>query len=73
MENFTYFTPCKVHFGKGQISKLEASLKKYGNSVLLVYGGGSIKKTGLYDTVKEIVEKGGLSMVEISAWNPIPK
>ncbi len=73
MENFTYYTPCKVHFGKGQISKLGESLKKYGNNVLLVYGGGSIKKTGLYDTVKEIVAKDGLSMVEISGVEPNPK
>lgn len=73
MENFTYLTPCKVHFGKGQISKLSASLDQFGKSVLLVYGGGSIKKTGLYDTIKGILESGDFSMAELSGVEPNPK
>lgn len=53
--NFIYDIPTKVYFGENQLSYLGEELKKYGNRVLLTYGGGSIKKIGLYDKiVKEI-------------------
>jgi alcohol dehydrogenase YqhD (iron-dependent ADH family) len=48
MNNFTYSIPTKIHFGKGQISHL-SELSESGNKVLLCYGGGSIKKAGIYD------------------------
>lgn len=73
MENFTYYTPSKVHFGKGQIAKLAASLDQFGKRVLLVYGGKSIKTTGLYDTIMKILENGGFSVVELSGVEPNPK
>ena len=54
MNNFTYSIPTKIHFGKGQISHL-SELSESGNKVLLCYGGGSIKKAGIYDeAVKKI-------------------
>ncbi|MCI7497868.1 MAG: NADH-dependent alcohol dehydrogenase, partial [Oscillospiraceae bacterium] len=49
MYNFTLHIPTAIHFGKGAISHLD-ELKNYGNKLLLVYGGGSIKKNGIYDT-----------------------
>ena len=49
--NFTYSNPTKLYFGKESLNGLNEELPKYGKNVLLVYGGGSIKKTGLYDEV----------------------
>jgi len=55
MKPFVYNIPVKVYFGEGQLSNLGRELSKYGKKVLLTYGGGSIKKIGLYDEViKEI-------------------
>ena len=51
MNNFVYDIPTKVYFGKDQLSNLGAELKSFGNRVLLTYGGGSIKRMGLYDKV----------------------
>lgn len=56
MYNFTFHVPTKVHFGEGQISHL-AELKESGDKVLLVYGGGSIKRAGIYDKAMEILGK----------------
>ena len=47
MENFIYNVPTKIAFGKGQIRMLPEFVKEYGKKVLLVYGGGSIKRTGI--------------------------
>ena len=55
MENFVHDIPTKVYFGKGQIANLTNVLSVYGKKVLLVYGGGSIKKIGLYDKVMDIL------------------
>ena len=52
MKNFHYSIPTEVYFGKGQIKNLGKELIKYGKKVLMVYGGGSIKKIGLYDNVR---------------------
>ncbi len=60
MENFTYYNPTKLIFGKGQIEQLRKELKQYGKNVLLVYGGGSIKRNGLYDQVTGILKKKAL-------------
>lgn len=51
MENFTCCTPTKLIFGKGAVDKLPQVLASFGKRVLLTYGGGSIKKIGLYDEV----------------------
>ena len=60
MHNFNYYVPTDIFFGKGQISQLPAQIKKYGSSVLLVYGGGSIKKTGIYDTIVNQMKENGI-------------
>ena len=58
--------PTRIYFGKGQIENLASSIKAYGNKVLFVYGGGSIKKTGLYDTVVEILNNNGIEFWELA-------
>lgn len=57
MQNFHYNIPTQIYFGKGQIENLGENLKKISDKVLLVYGGGSIKKIGLYDKVCEQLKK----------------
>ena len=61
MYNFTFHVPTKIHFGKGQITPL-SELKESGTKVLLVYGGGSIKKSGLYDEAMKILSEAGLTV-----------
>lgn len=53
--NFSYCNPTKLYFGEDALQNLSAELKKYGNHVALVYGGGSIKKNGIYDAVAGIL------------------
>ena len=72
MYNFTFNIPTKIHFGKDTISSL-SELKAYGSKVLLVYGGGSIKKNGLYDTAMKIIKDAGLTVFELSGVEPNPK
>ena len=57
--NFTYCNPTKLYFGKGALDGLNAELPKYGKNVLLVYGGGSIKKSGIYDKVVAALKANG--------------
>ena len=63
MDNFVYDIGTKIYFGKGQIENLGAEVKAYGDKALLVYGGGSIKKTGIYDKAMESLKKAGVSTV----------
>lgn len=51
MQNFYYDIPTKVFFGEGQIQNLPELVSEFGQRALLVYGGGSVKRSGLYDTV----------------------
>ncbi|MCY8257852.1 iron-containing alcohol dehydrogenase [Bacillus spizizenii] len=73
MENFTYYNPTKLILGKGQIEHLRKELKQYGNKVLLVYGGGSIKRNGLYDQVTGILKEEGAVVHELSGVEPNPR
>ena len=66
MLNYTHDIPTKVYFGKGQISHLAEALAPFGKNVLLTYGGGSIKKIGLYDEVMGILQEGGFAVTELS-------
>lgn len=72
-QNFIYHMPTKIYFGDNQLDKLGAELKKYGQRVLLVYGGGSIKKTGLYNKVALEIKKAGLELFELSGVDPNPR
>ena len=73
MNNFVYNIPTKVYFGENQLSHLGEELKGFGNRVLLTYGGGSIKKMGLYDKVMEEMKKAGLEVFELSGIEPNPR
>lgn len=72
MDNFTCYNPTKLYFGKAEISKLHDELKNYQN-VLLVYGGGSIKKMGLYNQVIEILKSENKFYLELYGVEPNPK
>lgn len=72
MKNFTYYVPTKIRFGKGQISHL-SELSESGSRCLLVYGGGSVKKMGLYDEAVAILRKAGVSVTELSGIEPNPR
>lgn len=74
MNSFIYDIPTKVYFGKDQLQdNLINEIKKYGKKVLLVYGGGSIKKIGLYAKIVEELSKANIEMLEISGVEPNPK
>lgn len=70
--NFTYCNPTKLYFGKDALDGLNEELPKYGNNVLLVYGGGSIKKNGIYDKVVAILKAHGKQIVEDEGVMPNP-
>ena len=71
MQNFDYMTPTRLIFGKESIVKLPEVMRPLGKGVLLTYGGGSIKKLGLYDRVKELLKD--FEIVELSGIQPNPK
>ncbi|MBR4025074.1 MAG: iron-containing alcohol dehydrogenase [Firmicutes bacterium] len=73
MENFIHDIPTKVYFGKGQISHLDEALRQFGTRVLMTYGGGSIKKTGLYEEIMKILNDGGFTVFELSGIDPNPR
>lgn len=73
MISFVYDIPTKVYFGENQLSNLGTELSKLGNRVLLTYGGGSIKRTGLYDQVVAEIKKAGLQLFELSGIAPNPR
>ena len=70
--NFTYCNPTKLYFGKESIKGLNKELPKYGKNVLLVYGGGSIKKSGIYDEVVKILKDNGKDIFEDAGVMPNP-
>ena len=72
MYNFTFHVPTTIHFGKGQISHL-ADLAGYGKKVLLCYGGGSIKRNGIYDQATKNLSDAGLEIFELSGVEPNPR
>lgn len=73
MGEFIYHIPTKVYFGNHQLIHLGNELKKYGKNVLLCYGGGSIKKSGLYDTVMNAIKGAGLGVYELAGIEPNPR
>lgn len=73
MENFIYDIKTKIYFGEGSISHLSEAVRPYGKKALLVYGGGSIKRIGLYDEAVKQLEEAGVSIVELSGVQPNPK
>lgn len=73
MKNFHYSIKTDIHFGKGAIENLPNEIKKYGKKVLLVYGGGSIRKIGLYDKVLDLLNENNIKCIEISGVEPNPR
>jgi len=73
MNNFIYDIPTKVYFGENQLEYLGEELNKYGKKVLLTYGGGSIKKSGLYDKIVAEIKNAGLELFELNGIDPNPR
>jgi len=70
--NFTYHNPTKIYFGEDSLQSLKQELPKYGDNVVLIYGGGSIKKNGVYDAIQKLLEQQGKQVTEISGVMPNP-
>lgn len=70
--NFSYCNPTKLYFGDQSLQYLNTELPKYGKNVVLVYGGGSIKKNGIYDQVIEILKANGKNIAKIAGVMPNP-
>jgi alcohol dehydrogenase YqhD (iron-dependent ADH family) len=70
--NFSYHNPTKLYFGENAISSLKDELSRYGDNVLLVYGGGSIKKNGLYGSIIAVLNDCGKNVAEVPGVMPNP-
>lgn len=70
--NFTYCNPTKLYFGEDSLANLNTELKKYGQNIVLIYGGGSIKKNGIYDEVMAILKEEEKNVAEIAGVMPNP-
>ena len=73
MVPFVYDIPTRVYFGPDQLGHLGDEMARFGRKVLLIYGGGSIKRTGLYEKIQGGIREGGLSCVELSGVESNPK
>ena len=70
--NFSYCNPTKLYFGNDSLRFLSEELHKYGPNVVLIYGGGSIKKNGIYEEVTRILQESGKNVAEIAGVMPNP-
>lgn len=73
MLNFDLYTPARILFGKGEEKRIGELLKPHADKVLLHYGGGSVKKSGLYDTVVASLKESGVDFVELGGVKPNPR
>ena len=73
MDNFTFYNPTKLIFGKDQVQQLKTEVPQYGKKVLLVYGGGSIKRNGLYDQVLSLLKEVDVEVFELPGVEPNPR
>lgn len=73
MIDFIFNVDTKIFFGKNQLEKLPEEIKKYGNKVLLSYGGGSIKKSGLYDKLTKLMKDAGIEIFDFEGIEPNPR
>ncbi len=69
---FSYSNPTKLYFGENSLEYLQEELSNYGKNVLLVYGGSSIKKNGIYNRVVEILKACGKEIIEDAGVMPNP-
>lgn len=73
MQSFDFSYPTRVHFGEGALARsLPGELARVGKTVMLAYGGGSIKRNGVYDEVMDLLAKAGKDVVEFSGIMPNP-
>lgn len=73
MNNFIYENKTKVYFGKGGVKEyLSSIIRNYGNNVMLAYGGGSVKKNGVYDEITGMLGEEGKQVTEFSGIMPNP-
>jgi len=70
--NFKYSNPTTLYFGKDALNALRDELKQYGPTIMLSYGGGSIKRNGIYDAVIEVLQTCGKHIVEDAGIMPNP-
>lgn len=73
IEDFVFQNTTKVYFGREQMQHLGEEVSQYGRKVLMVYGGGSIKRNGLYDRIMKEMEKSGISVIELAGVEPNPR
>ncbi len=73
MINFEYYNPARIIFGKGVENSVGKEVARYGKRILLHYGGGSIKRNGLYDRVVASLQAEGLFFVELGGVQPNPR
>ncbi|MGT2911442.1 iron-containing alcohol dehydrogenase [Streptococcus cameli] len=73
MENFRLQIPTDIRFGKDRLGELPEALAPFGKRVLLAYGGGSIKQSGLYDKVTALLQENGFEVVELAGIEPNPR
>ena len=73
MNPFVYHNPTQLIFGRGQLSMLKEKAEQLGQTVLLVYGGGSIKRTGLYEKVVSLLQEADCRVLELSGVEPNPR
>ncbi|NMO96797.1 iron-containing alcohol dehydrogenase [Paenibacillus lemnae] len=73
MGPFEFYNPTTLIFGKGKLNALTSEVQKYGKKVLLVYGGGSIKRSGLYDRTLSLLNEAGAEVTELAGVEPNPR
>lgn len=73
MRKFEFYNPTKLIFGQGTLQALRTEVPKYGKNVLLMYGGGSIKRSGLYDNVIAELNAIGAVVTELAGVEPNPR
>lgn len=73
MNDFIFHNPDKVYFGKNQLAHLPEEILKIGKKILLVYGGGSVKKNGLYDRIMKLMQENEITVFELSGVEPNPR
>ena len=74
MDNFTYYTPTKIYFGKGEENKVAKYIKEYNpHKVLLHFGSGSVKRSGLLQKVEKLLDEEGIPYVELGGVIPNPE
>lgn len=73
MNNFSFYNPVRIHFGKGSIEQLKKELPAFGKNILIVYGGGSIKRNGVYEDVLAVLTELNMNVFELSGVEPNPR